>query len=183
MFLEQEKLALIRKNIISVPNYPKPGLIFRDITNLVKHPCAYSASISLLTNYYRKYNLNKVVGIEARGFLFGAPLALSLGLGFIPVRKPGKLPRTTISEHYALEYGNNKLEIHRDSIIPGDKVLIVDDLLATGGTICAAAKLIRRLNGVVNNAAFIINLVELGGENILNSIGIKSYSLLLFNNN
>ncbi|MCV2506335.1 MAG: adenine phosphoribosyltransferase, partial [Candidatus Lightella neohaematopini] len=182
MFLKQEKLTLIKKNIISVPNYPRPGLLFRDITNLVKHPYAYAASISLLADYYRKYNLNKIVGIEARGFLFGAPLALSLGLGFIPVRKPGKLPRATISENYVLEYGNNKLEIHRDSIIPGDRILIVDDLLATGGTICAVAKLIRRLNGVVDNAAFIINLVKLGGENILSNIGIKSYSLLLFNN-
>ncbi|MCV2518633.1 MAG: adenine phosphoribosyltransferase [Candidatus Lightella neohaematopini] len=183
MLLEQEKLALIKKNIVSVPNYPRPGLLFRDITNLVKHPYAYATSISLLANYYRNYNLNKIVGIEARGFLFGAPLALSLGLGFIPVRKPGKLPRETISENYILEYGNNKLEIHKDSITPGDKVLIVDDLLATGGTICAVAKLVRRLNGIVNNAAFIINLIELGGENILNNMGIKSYSLLLFNNN
>lgn len=119
-------------------------------------------------------------GTEARGFLFGAPVALGLGVGFVPVRKPGKLPRETISETYDLEYGTDQLEIHVDAIKPGDKVLVVDDLLATGGTIEATVKLIRRLGGEVADAAFIINLFDLGGEQRLEKQGITSYSLVPF---
>ncbi len=115
--------------------------------------------------------ITKVVGTEARGFLFGAPVALGLGVGFVPVRKPGKLPRETISETYDLEYGTDQLEIHVDAIKPGDKVLVVDDLLATGGTIEATVKLIRRLGGEVADAAFIINLFDLGGEQRLEKTG------------
>jgi len=124
--------------------------------------------------------ITKVVGTEARGFLFGAPVALELGVGFVPVRKPGKLPRETIAENYELEYGTDQLEIHVDAIQPGDKVLVVDDLLATGGTIEATVKLIRRLGGEVTDAAFIINLFDIGGEQRLEKMGVKSYSLVLF---
>lgn len=176
----EQQLALIKQSIKSVPDYPKPGILFRDITSLLGDPHAYATSIALLADYYRDYRLTKIVGTEARGFLFGAPVALALGLGFVPVRKPGKLPRETISESYVLEYGTDCLEIHKDAIVPDDNVLMVDDLLATGGTIGAAVKLIRRLGGKVQDAAFVINLVDLGGESMLSSIGVKSYSLVLF---
>lgn len=175
-----QQLALIKKNIRFIPDYPKQGILFRDISTLLENPNAYSASIMLLAHHYKNYQLTKIVGIEARGFLFGAPLAFLLKLGFIPARKAGRLPRDTIKESYILEYGSESLEIHDDSIIPGDKVLIVDDLLATGGTIEAVVKLIRRLGGEVQDAAFIINLENLGGKSVLQKIGINPYSLVVF---
>ncbi|UVK77164.1 MAG: adenine phosphoribosyltransferase [Sodalis sp. Fle] len=175
-----QQLAFIERSIKSVPNYPKPGILFRDVTSLLENPRAYATSIALLADHYRNFKLAKVVGTEARGFLFGAPVALELGLGFVPVRKPGKLPRDTVSESYVLEYGTDKLEMHKDVILPGDKVLVVDDLLATGGTIGATVKLIRRLGGEVQDAAFVINLADLGGETLLTKLGVKSYSLVIF---
>lgn len=178
--IKNKKLTLIKKNITFIPNYPKQGILFRDISTLLENPHAYSASITLLARHYKNYSLTKVVGVEARGFLFGAPLALVLKLGFIPARKAGRLPRKTIRESYILEYGTECLEIHEDSIVPGDKILIVDDLLATGGTIKAVVKLIRRLKGEVKDAAFIINLENLGGKSLLQRIGVNSYSLLVF---
>ncbi|MGL9774356.1 MAG: adenine phosphoribosyltransferase [Sodalis sp. (in: enterobacteria)] len=180
MTATEQQLALIKQNIKSLPDYPKPGILFRDVTSLLENSRAYAASIALLADRFRDAGLTKIVGTEARGFLFGAPVALALGLGFVPVRKPGKLPRETISENYVLEYGTDSLEIHKDAIVPGDKVLVVDDLLATGGTICATVKLIRRLGGEVQDAAFVINLADLGGETLLNSIGVASHSLVLF---
>lgn len=142
-----QQLKYIKDSIKTIPDYPKAGILFRDVTSLLENPKAYSASIELLSEHYSESGVTKVVGTEARGFLFGAPVALALGVGFVPVRKPGKLPRETISESYELEYGTDTLEIHTDSIQPGDKVLVVDDLLATGGTIEATVKLIRRLGG------------------------------------
>ncbi|SNC59086.1 adenine phosphoribosyltransferase [Sodalis endosymbiont of Henestaris halophilus] len=180
MTATEQQLVLIKQSIKLVKDYPKPGILFRDVTSLLANPHAYAASIALLTSRHRDDDLTKIVGAEARGFLFGAPVALALGLGFVPVRKSGKLPRTTISEKYVLEYGTDSLEIHKDAIIPGDKVLVVDDLLATGGTIGATVKLIRRLGGDVQNAAFVISLADHGGETFLNSIGVESYSLVLF---
>ncbi|WHL24820.1 MAG: adenine phosphoribosyltransferase [Candidatus Blochmannia vicinus] len=180
MHVMDQQLELIKKNIKFVPNYPKQGILFRDITELLKNPQAYSTSITLLAHHYQDYKLTKIVGIEARGFLFSAPLALILKLGFIPARKSGRLPRATISEPYILEYDSGCLEIHADSIIPGDKVLIIDDLLATGGTIAAVVKLIRRLGGEVNHAGFLIDLENLGGKSLLKKIGINSYSLVMF---
>ncbi|URJ23509.1 adenine phosphoribosyltransferase [Blochmannia endosymbiont of Camponotus sp. C-003] len=175
-----QQLELIKKNIKFVPNYPKKGILFRDITALLKNPQAYSASVTLLAHHYKNHKLTKVVGIEARGFLFSAPLALILKLGFIPARKSGRLPRDTIKEPYILEYDSGSLEIHTDAITPGDKVLIIDDLLATGGTIAATVKLIRRLGGEVNHAGFIIDLENLSGKSSLKNIGINSYSLVTF---
>ncbi len=131
----------------------------------------------MLVERYKNAGITKVVGTEARGFLFGAPVALGLGVGFVPVRKPGKLPRETISETYDLEYGTDQLEIHVDAIKPGDKVLVVDDLLATGGTIEATVKLIRRLGGEVADAAFIINLFDLGGEQRLENRALPATAL------
>ena len=175
-----QQLQLIKDSIKTIPDYPKPGILFRDVTSLLEDPKAYAASIQLLADRYRDAGVTKVVGTEARGFLFGAPVALALGVGFVPVRKPGKLPRETISETYDLEYGTDSLEIHTDAIQPGEKILVIDDLLATGGTIEATAKLIRRLGGEVTDAAFIINLPELGGEKRLNDANINCYSLVCF---
>lgn len=175
-----QQLQFIKDSIKTIPDYPKPGILFRDVTSLLENPLAYAASIELLVERFREAGVTKVVGTEARGFLFGAPVALALGVGFVPVRKPGKLPRETLSESYELEYGTDRLEIHTDAISAGDKVLVVDDLLATGGTIEATAKLIRRLGGEVTDAAFIINLPDLGGEARLNALGIECYSLVNF---
>ncbi len=149
------------------------------MTSLLENPKAYSASIKLLSEHYSESGVTKSWVLKL-AVLFGAPVALALGVGFVPVRKPGKLPRETISESYELEYGTDTLEIHTDSIQPGDKVLVVDDLLATGGTIEATVKLIRRLGGEVVHAAFIINLPELGGEARLTQQGIHCYSLVSF---
>ncbi|UJF18769.1 adenine phosphoribosyltransferase [Vibrio sp. SS-MA-C1-2] len=178
--MTQEKLALIKQSIKTVVDYPKEGIMFRDVTSLMEIPEAYQATIDILKEKYQGQGFTKVVGTEARGFLFGAPLALELGLGFIPVRKPGKLPREVISESYELEYGHDVLEIHTDAIVEGDKVLVVDDLLATGGTIEATVKLIRRLGGDVNDAAFVISLPEIGGEERLAAMDINVYSLCEF---
>lgn len=175
-----QQLEFIKNSIKSIPDYPKPGILFRDVTSLLEDPRAYAASISLLVERYRNKDITKVVGTEARGFLFGAPVALGLGVGFVPVRKPGKLPREVYSESYELEYGTDALELHKDAIQPGDCVLVVDDLLATGGTIEATVKLIRRAGGEVKDAAFIINLFDLTGESRLTALGVESYSLVKF---
>ncbi|MEG1653026.1 MAG: adenine phosphoribosyltransferase [Hafnia sp.] len=175
-----QQIEFLRESIKTIPDYPKPGILFRDVTSMLEDPKAYALSIELLVERYRNTGVTKVVGTEARGFLFGAPVALALGVGFVPVRKPGKLPRATLSESYELEYGTDTLEIHQDAIQPGDNVLVVDDLLATGGTIEATVKLIRRLGGVVTDAAIIIDLPDLGGEARLTAQGINCYSLVDF---
>ncbi|MCG7499557.1 adenine phosphoribosyltransferase [Vibrio sp. Of7-15] len=175
-----ETLTLIKDSIKSIPDYPKEGILFRDVTSLMENPAAYQATIQLLADTYRDGGFTKIVGTEARGFLFGAPLALELGVGFVPVRKPGKLPRNTIAQSYELEYGTDTLEIHTDAIVEGDKVLMVDDLLATGGTIEATTKLIRQLGGQVNHAAFVINLPEIGGDKRLQALDIDVYSICEF---
>lgn len=180
MTVTAQQVELIKNSIKSVPDYPKPGILFRDVTSLLEDPVAYAASIEMLANRYRDSGVTKVVGTEARGFLFGAPVALALGVGFVPVRKPGKLPRPTISESYELEYGSDTLEIHSDAISTDDRVLVIDDLLATGGTLEATVKLIRRLGGTVTDAAFVINLFDLGGEQRLTEMGVACYSLVDF---
>lgn len=175
-----DTITLIKENIKSIPDYPKAGILFRDVTSLLENAEAYKATIQLLVERYKSFGFTKVVGTEARGFLFGAPLAIELGIGFVPVRKPGKLPRETISQSYELEYGTDTLEIHRDAIESGDKVLVVDDLLATGGTIEATTKLIRQLGGEVEHAAFVINLPEIGGDKRLEALGINVFSICEF---
>ena len=174
-----QQLEFLKNSIKSIQDYPKPGILFRDVTSLLEDPKAYALSIELLVERYKDAGITKV-GTEARGFLFGAPVALGLGVGFVPVRKPRKLPRETIAESYELEYGTDQLEIHIDAIQAGDKVLVVDDLLATGGTIEATVKLIRRLGGEVTDAAFIINLFDLGGEQRLEKQGLTCFSLVPF---
>lgn len=174
------QLDLIKSSIKSIPNYPKEGIIFRDITSLLEVPSAFKATIDLIVEQYRDKGLTKVLGTESRGFIFGAPVALALGLPFELVRKPKKLPRETISQSYQLEYGQDTLEMHIDAISEGDNVLIIDDLLATGGTVEATVKLVQRLGGVVKHAAFVINLPELGGERRLNNLGVDCYTLVNF---
>ena len=174
------QLDLIKSSIKSISNYPKEGIIFRDITTLLEVPSAFKATIDLIVEQYRDKGITKVLGTESRGFIFGAPVALALGLPFELVRKPKKLPRETISQSYQLEYGQDTLEIHVDAISEGDNVLIIDDLLATGGTVEATVKLVQRLGGVVKHAAFVINLPELGGEKRLNNLGVDCYTLVNF---
>lgn len=167
----------IKSVVKSVPDYPKAGIIFRDVTSVLEDHKAFSACIALLLEKYKDVKFDKVAGTEARGFLFGAPLAIEMGVGFVPVRKPNKLPREVVSESYELEYGTDTLEIHKDAIVPGDNVLLIDDLLATGGTIAASAALIRRLGGQVDHAGFIIGLPELGGDKKLSDLDIQTYSI------
>ncbi|WP_118860887.1 adenine phosphoribosyltransferase [Haemophilus haemolyticus] len=174
------QLDLIKSSIKSIPDYPKEGIIFRDITTLLEVPAAFKATIDLIVEQYRDKGITKVLGTESRGFIFGAPVALALGLPFELVRKPKKLPRETISQSYQLEYGQDTLEMHVDAISEGDNVLIIDDLLATGGTVEATVKLVQRLGGVVKHAAFVINLPELGGEKRLNNLGVDCYTLVNF---
>lgn len=178
MIITAQQSELIKNSITNIRDHPKPGILFRDVTTLLKNANAYATTIALLVKHYQYRNITKVVGTEARGFLFGAPVALGLHVGFIPVRKPGKLPRKVFSENYALEYGTSKLQLHRDAISSRDIVLIVDDLLATGGTIEAAVKLIRRAGGKVQDAAFVINLFDLNGTERLKALGIKTYCLV-----
>lgn len=164
--------------IRSVPDFPIAGILFYDITTLLKDPAALKESIDRLTGQYQSAGVDVVVGIESRGFIFGIPLAYNLGVGFVPVRKPGKLPAATLAESYALEYGVNTLEIHEDAIAKGQKVLVVDDLLATGGTAKATCNLVEKLGGEVVGLAFAIELTFLKGREILK--GYEVYSLLQY---
>lgn len=168
----------LKTSIRSVPDFPKKGIVFRDITTLFKNPDAFRQANETLVQRYRNQRIDKVVGIESRGFILGASLALQLGAGFVPIRKKGKLPAPTIREEYALEYGTDAIEIHRDGIAPGDRVLVHDDLLATGGTIAAACKLVERLGGDIVELAFLIELTFLGGRSRLD--GRKVFSLIQF---
>lgn len=170
----------LKSAIRAIPDYPKKGIVFRDVTSLLADAEAFALTIDLLFTAYKNKGFTKVVGTEARGFLFGAPLALALGIGFIPVRKPGKLPRDTYAQAYQLEYGEDVLEIHQDALTNHDKVLIIDDLLATGGTIEATTKLIRRLGAEVSHAGFVISLPDLGGEKCLTAMNIKTHSLIQY---
>lgn len=174
------RIEQIQASIQTIPDYPKPGILFRDVTSLMEDPIAYQQTIAILLERYKDQGFTKVVGTEARGFLFGAPLALEMGVGFVPVRKPGKLPRQTIAQSYDLEYGTDTLEIHTDAINENDKVLVIDDLLATGGTIEATVSLIRQLGGDVSHAAFVINLPEIGGQKKLEALGLEVYSICEF---
>jgi len=166
-------------NIIrDVPDFPKAGILFKDITTLLKDPAASREMIKRMLDYCQTKQIDLIAGIESRGFIFGMPLAHELGIGFVPVRKPGKLPAATISESYALEYGTNTLEIHVDAVEAGQKVLIVDDLLATGGTAEATCKLVERLGGEVAGLAFAIELAFLAGRKHLG--GYDIYSVVTF---
>jgi adenine phosphoribosyltransferase len=164
----------LREKIREIPDFPKPGILFYDITTLLKDPAAYKEAIDLMLEPYQDEPVDAVVGMESRGFIFSAPMAYQLDAGLVPVRKLGKLPAETITVEYALEYGSNTLEIHRDAIQPGQKVLIVDDLLATGGTVKGTIELIERLKGEVIGLAFLVELEFLKGRERLDGRRVTS---------
>jgi len=172
----------IKSKIRTIPDYPKKGIMFRDITTLIKDPVGFRLVIDNLTQRYIKgdVDFDVIVGIESRGFIIGGALSYTLGKGFVPVRKKGKLPAEKISHEYELEYGTDIIEMHKDAIAKGAKVLLVDDLLATGGTALAAAALVEKLGGVVSEMAFIVNLPDVGGEKKLNGKGYKIFALTEF---
>jgi len=166
--------------IRSIPDYPKPGILFRDITTLIEHPEGFRQSVEQLAAAHRGLGVTHVAGIEARGFIFGAGVAIALGVGFVPVRKKGKLPGETIGQNYALEYGVDTIEIHVDVLGPKHKVLLIDDLVATGGTAVAAVSLLRRTGAIIENAGFVIDLFDLRGAQKLRDLGIRVHALLEF---
>ncbi len=151
-------------HIRPIPDFPKPGILFRDITPLLAHPQALAEAVRRMAAPWQGEGITAVAAVEARGFLFATPLALALGVGVVPVRKPGKLPAETIAHEYDLEYGSDRLEMHRDILAPGARVLVVDDVLATGGTAAACMKLVEAAGGVVAGAAFLVELEPLGGR-------------------
>ncbi len=164
----------LREKIREIPDFPKPGVLFYDITTLLKDAAAYREAIELMLEPYRGEQIDLVVGMESRGFIFSAPMAYELGTGLVPVRKLGKLPADTLTVEYALEYGSNTLEIHRDAIRPGQRILVVDDLLATGGTVRGTIDLVERLRGDVVGLAFLVELEFLGGREKLDGRRVTS---------
>lgn len=162
--------ALIRE----IPDFPKPGILFRDITTLLKHPAGLRYTIDCLSEAFADMEVDAIAGMESRGFMFGVPLAYRMGLGFVPVRKPGKLPAATYFAEYDLEYGSDRLEIHQDALHPGSRVLIVDDLIATGGTAAATAKLVEQADCQIAGFGFIIELTDLAGRRHLPNVPIVS---------
>ena len=171
----------IKSSIRTIPDYPKAGIQFRDITTLLEDPIALRMSIDTLVQRYKDKNITAIAGIEARGFIFGSALAYALGTGFITIRKAGKLPSETISQSYQLEYGEDSIEVHNDSIHSGDRILLIDDLIATGGTATAAIKLIRQLEGIVVESCFIVDLPDLGGsQSLKETLDCPCFSLCEF---
>jgi adenine phosphoribosyltransferase len=176
----EAKLNDLRRLVRTIPDYPKPGILFRDVTTLFGDAEGFQAAIEGMAAPYQGGSVDAVAGIEARGFILGGAMADRLGCGFIPIRKKGKLPWKTIGQQYQLEYGVDIIEIHEDAIKPGERILIVDDLIATGGTAEAAAKLITRSGGLVAGAAFLVDLPELGGLDLLRKHGIRTHALMAF---
>jgi adenine phosphoribosyltransferase len=166
--------------IRTIPDYPKPGILFRDITTLLKDPAGFRGAVDAIVARHLGGGISQVAGIEARGFILGGAVAHQLGAGFIPVRKQGKLPHDTIGHDYALEYGTDRVEIHLDAVVPGQRVLLVDDLIATGGTAEAAITLLRRAGAVVAEACFVIDLPDLGGARRIGAMGVPVHSLVAF---
>ena len=173
-------LESIKEKIRQVPDFPKKGIQFLDITTGIKDADALQAMIDYLYNIYKDRKIDYVAGIESRGFIFGAPLACRLNAGFIPIRKPNKLPAETIKESYELEYGTDTIEMHADAVKAGDKVVVIDDLLATGGTACAACNLIKKAGAEVDSAAFIIELTPLKGAKRIEDTGVEVVSMLKY---
>jgi adenine phosphoribosyltransferase len=172
----------IKSRIRTVPDYPKKGIMFRDITTLIKDPVGFRLVIDTLTQRYltKDLHFDTIVGIEARGFIIGGALSYTLGKGFVPIRKAGKLPSEVEEQVYELEYGSDKIEIHKDALVTGEKILVVDDLLATGGTALAAAALIEKVGGKIVEMAFIVNLPDVGGEKKLKAKNYNIFSLTEF---
>ncbi|MGN7750100.1 adenine phosphoribosyltransferase [Sinorhizobium sp. 22678] len=174
--VQSELISAIR----SIPDYPKPGVMFRDITTLLGNPRAFRRAIDELVHPYAGTKVDKIAGIEARGFILGGAIAHQLSAGFIPIRKKGKLPHDTVRIAYSLEYGVDEMEMHRDAVAPGDKVILVDDLIATGGTAEGAAKLLKQMGADIVAACFIIDLPELGGRKKLEALGVSVRTLIEF---
>jgi adenine phosphoribosyltransferase len=170
----------IKTLIRTIPHYPHQGIMFRDITTLLKDPIGLRSTIDQIAKRYKGQPISKVVGIESRGFIIGAPVAYLLGVGFVPIRKKGKLPADTIGHDYELEYGADRIEIHTDAIAPGERVLLVDDLIATGGTAEAAAALIAKMGAEVIECCFIVDLPDVGGRKRLEKLGLKVFALCAF---
>jgi adenine phosphoribosyltransferase len=170
----------IKSRIRTIPHYPHQGIMFRDITTLLKDPVGLRATIQAIVHRYKDVKIDKVAGIESRGFIVGTPVAYELGLGFVPIRKKGKLPAETVGRDYQLEYGTDRIEIHTDAIQKGDRVLLVDDLIATGGTAEAATKLIQDMGGIVVECCFVIDLPDVGGRERLEKLGHKVFALCEF---
>ncbi len=170
----------LRGLIRTIPDYPLPGILFRDITTLLRDPHGFREVVDLLVGRYRGRGITMVAGIEARGFILGGAVAHGLGAGFVPVRKRGKLPAQTIGQDYVLEYGTDRVEIHADALGAGDRVLLVDDLMATGGTALAAAHLLQAVGAQVEEACFVIELPDLNGGDRLRAAGVAAFSLLQF---
>jgi len=168
----------LKASIRSIPDWPIKGVIFRDLTTLMQNPEAYRNACDVFYNRYKNMHIDKIVGIDARGFVFGAVLAYQLNVGFVPVRKKGKLPHHTVSAQYTLEYGKNTVEMHADAIATGEKVVIIDDLIATGGTIEAAVKLVKKLGGDILECGFIVELPDLKGREKIN--GQKIFTICEF---
>ncbi|MDH4285417.1 MAG: adenine phosphoribosyltransferase [Gallionellaceae bacterium] len=170
----------IKSKVRTVPHYPKQGIMFRDITTVLKDPVGLRATVDELARRYKDERIDKIAGIESRGFILGAPLAYVLGKGFVPIRKKGKLPAETIGHDYQLEYGTDRIEIHTDAISKGERVLLVDDLIATGGTAEAACILIGKMGGEIVECAFMIDLPDIGGRARLEKHGHKVFALCEF---
>ncbi|SES75407.1 adenine phosphoribosyltransferase [Nitrosomonas marina] len=172
----------IKSRIRTIPHHPHPGIMFRDITTLLKDPVGLRTTVQEIVKRYQSQHISKVVGIESRGFIIGAPVAYQLETGFVPIRKQNKLPAQTVGRDYQLEYGSDRIEIHVDAIQPGDRILLVDDLIATGGTAEAAVRLIREMGGDVIECCFVIDLPDAGGRKRLEQLGCKVFSLCEFGN-
>jgi adenine phosphoribosyltransferase len=173
-------MEAIKSLIRTVPDYPKPGIQFRDVTSLLENADGLRLTVDTIVRRYADERIDCVAGIEARGFIFGTAVAYELGVGFIPLRKPGKLPGEVVGQSYALEYGTDRIEMHTDAISPGQQVLLIDDLIATGGTAEAAIKLIRSVGGEIFECCFVVDLCELGGTRRLADLGCKSFALCEF---
>ena len=170
----------IKSRIRTIPDHPKPGIQFRDITTLLQDPVGLRISVEGLVKSFQGEKIDKVVAIEARGFILGGAVALELGVGFVPVRKPGKLPHETIGKDYELEYGTDRIEMHTDAIAPGERVLLIDDLIATGGTAEAAIHLIEKVGGQLVAVAVVIDLPEVGGRKRIEALGHELVALCAF---
>ncbi|MEX6506727.1 adenine phosphoribosyltransferase [Jiella sp. M17.18] len=166
--------------IRTIPDYPKPGILFRDITTLLADPATFRAAVDALVEPYKDLKVDLVAGIEARGFILGGAQAHQLACGFVPIRKKGKLPHETVRIAYSLEYGIDEMEMHRDAVKPGDRVLLTDDLIATGGTAEGAVKLLRELGAEIVGASFVIDLPDLGGRSRLEALGVEVQTLVAF---